>query len=67
MISQLFPGETPETSRTVQYYLMEKAPDTNDLELEAKEQFDFLKFVVGEEDYATGNALQKNLSVGARD
>ena len=67
MISQLFPGETPETSRTVQYYLMEKAPDSEGLESEAKEQFDFLKFVVGEEDYATGNALQKNLSVGARD
>lgn len=67
MISQLFPGDTPETSRTVQYYLMEQAPENDELVDEAKDQFDFLKFVVGEEDYATGNALQKNLDVGARD
>ena len=46
---------------------MEQAPEDDELVDEAKDQFDFLKFVVGEEDYATGNALQKNLDVGARD
>ncbi len=67
MISQLFPGATPDTSNTIQYYLMEKEPLTDDDKREAKEQFDFLKYVVSEEDYKTGIALQKNLGVGALD
>ena len=67
MISQLFPGSTPDTSTTIQYYLMEKEPVTDDDKVEAQEQFDFLKFVVSEEDYRTGIALQKNLSFGAMD
>jgi phenylpropionate dioxygenase-like ring-hydroxylating dioxygenase large terminal subunit len=67
MISQLFPGETPETSYTNQIFLMEKAPNTEKLKREAKEQFRFLEYVVQEEDYNTGIALQKNLDVGARD
>ncbi len=67
MLSQLFPGDTPETSYTNQIFLMEKAPDTEELEQAAREQFKFLEYVVQEEDYATGIALQKNLDVGARD
>jgi nitrite reductase/ring-hydroxylating ferredoxin subunit len=66
MLSQLFPGETPETSYTNQIFLMESAPDTDELKAEAQQQFDFLKFVVQEEDYATGIAQQKNLHVGAK-
>ncbi len=66
MLSQLFPGETPETSYTNQIFLMEHEPDSEQLEAEAREQFDFLRHVVQEEDYATGIALQKNLSVGAK-
>jgi len=65
MISQLFPGSTLDTSRTIQYYLMEEEPVTDDDQREAKEQFEFLKYVVSEEDYKTGIALQKNLSFGA--
>ena len=45
---------------------MEQAPDTDELEKEAQEQFKFLEYVVQEEDYATGIALQKNLDVGAK-
>jgi nitrite reductase/ring-hydroxylating ferredoxin subunit len=66
MISQLFPGDTPETSYTNQIFLMENAPDTDQLKQEAQQQFDFLKYVVEVEDYATGIAQQKNLSVGAK-
>lgn len=66
MISQLFPGETPETSYTNQIFLMETAPDTDALKKDAKQQFEFLKYVVQEEDYATGIALQKNLNTGVR-
>ena len=46
---------------------MEKAPDTDALKKDAKQQFEFLKYVVQEEDYATGIALQKNLNAGVRD
>ena len=45
---------------------MEKEPDTDQLKAEAQQQFDFLKYVVQERDYATGIALQKNLDVGAK-
>lgn len=66
MISQLFPGDSPGTSTTNQIFLMEQEPDTDQLRKEAAEQFEFLKFVVEKEDYATGLALQKNLETGAR-
>ena len=66
MISQLFPGDTPETSYTIQNYLMEHPPADDEVAASARQQFDFLKFVVQEEDYATGLALQKNLPVGAK-
>ena len=46
---------------------MEKAPDTDALKKDAEQQFEFLEYVVQEEDYATGIALQKNLNVGVRD
>lgn len=66
MISQLFPGDTPETSYTNQIFLMEEEPTSDETEQEAREQFKFLEYVVQEEDYATGIALQKNLDVGAK-
>lgn len=66
MLSQLFPGDTPETSYTNQIFLMETEPDTDQQQKEADEQFEFLKYVVQEEDYATGIAQQRNLNVGAK-
>ena len=63
LLSQLLPGENPEESYTVQYYLMEKEPNEKQRE-EAKEQFKFLQHVVKEEDYATGLKLQKGLKTG---
>ena len=67
MISQLFPGETPETSHTNQIFLMQNKPETAEQIREAEAQFEFLEYVVEEEDYATGIALQKNLRLGSRD
>ena len=66
MISQLFPGETPQTSYTIQNYLMEKEPDEQQAEA-AREQFKFLRYVVEEEDYATGIKQQRALQTGAKD
>jgi phenylpropionate dioxygenase-like ring-hydroxylating dioxygenase large terminal subunit len=65
MLSQLFPGDTPGTSVTTQHYLMETAPDEAAAEA-ATEQFKFLKYVVQEEDYATGLRQQKALESGGK-
>jgi len=66
MISQLFPGDAPDKSYTNQIFLMEKEPVTDMAKREAKDQFKFLEYVVAEEDYATGIALQKNLQSGTK-
>ena len=59
MISQLFPGDTPEQSFTVQNYVMEKLPLNDEMRQAAVEQFKLLEYVVEQEDYATGIALQR--------
>jgi hypothetical protein len=66
LISQLFPGDSPGESYTIQNYLLEKTPDEAGIEA-AREQFDFLRFVVEQEDYATGLKQQKSLQTGARE
>ncbi len=66
LISQLFPGETVGESFTVQNYLMEKPPADEEAEQAAHEQFEFLKFVVETEDYATGLRQQQALKTGTK-
>ena len=66
MISQLFSGDTPETSVTNQIFLMESEPDTELLQKESRAQIDFFRYVVEEEDYSAGFGIQKNLGVGAK-
>ncbi|MCX2980394.1 aromatic ring-hydroxylating dioxygenase subunit alpha [Halieaceae bacterium IMCC14734] len=65
MLSQLFPGETPQESYTIQNYMMEKPP-SEEQEAAATEQFELLKYVVETEDYATGLLQQQALMTGAR-
>ena len=67
MISQLFPGETPGTSYTIQNYVMEKEPADGNAIREARNQFEFLKYVVEDEDYATGLKQQQALETGLRE
>jgi phenylpropionate dioxygenase-like ring-hydroxylating dioxygenase large terminal subunit len=66
LISQLFPGETVGESYTIQNYLMANEP-TEEQAAAATEQFELLKYVVQEEDYATGLRQQESLRTGARD
>jgi len=55
LVSQLFPGDGPRESLTLQTYLMEDKP--GDAQRAAAEKvFDLLGYVVREEDYATGFA-----------
>ncbi len=66
LISQLFPGDEPGTSYTVQNYLLENEPD-DEGKAAAAEQFKLLGYVVEAEDYATGLKQQASLQTGARE
>ena len=65
MISQLFPGDTPETSVTMQNFLATFEPDDEQHSLIDK-QMDFLLHVVRDEDYYTGNRIQRAVKTGAK-
>jgi len=65
MISQLFPGDTPETSVTTQNFLATFEPDDEQNSLIDK-QMDFLLHVVRDEDYYTGNRIQRAVKTGAK-
>ena len=66
LISQLFPGDKPGESYTIQNYMLENEPG-EERSKAAAEQFEFLKYVVQEEDYATGLKQQRNLQTGIKD
>ena len=65
LISQLFPGPDPDTSVTVQNYLLDHEPDDDERVL-AAQQADFLEMVVRDEDYFTGNRIQRSVKTGAK-
>jgi ring hydroxylating enzyme alpha subunit len=65
MLSQLFPGDAPGKSYTVQNYLLEREPVGDEI-AEANAQFAFLERVVRDEDYATGLKQQRALATGAK-
>ena len=64
-VSQLFPGSDPDTSVTHQNFLATFEPDEAKME-QIQERKDFLRYVVAEEDYFTGNRIQKNVKTGAK-
>ena len=66
MVSQLFPGETPDTSTTTQTFLTTFAP-TEEIRPFIEAQQRFLLRVVRDEDYANGFLLQRGLKSGAKD
>ena len=65
MISQLFPGDTPETSVTTQNFLATFEPDAEQMTAIDK-QMDFLLRVVRDEDYYTGNRIQRAVKTGVK-
>ena len=67
MLSQLFPGNSPQESFTVQSYLMKNPPVDDAARESATKQFDMLEYVVREEDYATGLRQQGALISGAKE
>jgi phenylpropionate dioxygenase-like ring-hydroxylating dioxygenase large terminal subunit len=66
MVSQLFPGKEPGESYTVQNFLVDRELTPEQSEA-ATRQFEFLKGVVRDEDYATGLKQQKALRTGSRE
>jgi len=65
MVSQLFPGATPDESLTVQNFLAPQEPDAEQRK-KIEETMDFLMHVVRDEDYYTGNLIQKTVKTGAK-
>jgi phenylpropionate dioxygenase-like ring-hydroxylating dioxygenase large terminal subunit len=66
MVSQLFPGKEPGESYTVQNFLVDRELSPEQREA-ATQQFEFLKGVVRDEDYATGLKQQEALRTSSRD
>ena len=65
MVSQLFPGASPDESLTVQNFLATEEPDEEQRK-KIDEMMAFLLHVVRDEDYATGKRIQQNVKTGAR-
>ena len=65
MVSQLFPGDSPDTSYTFQNFLATFDPDEEQRGLIA-ERMEFLLRVVRDEDYYNGNRIQRTIKTGAR-
>lgn len=66
MVSVLYPGDTPGTSTTTQYFLaVGDRPDDERMAVIDK-QMDFLMHVVRDEDYYTGNRIQQAVQTGAK-
>jgi nitrite reductase/ring-hydroxylating ferredoxin subunit len=66
MLSQLLPGTTPDDSVTTQIFLSPVEPTEADHRAAIDEQMAFLKAVVRDEDYSTGNRIQRALKTGAK-
>ena len=66
LVSQLFPGESPGSSLTIQNYFVAAEPDDG-RRAEATRVADFLERVVRDEDYATGLRLQRALATRAKE
>ncbi|BAN02732.1 aromatic ring-hydroxylating oxygenase subunit alpha [Ilumatobacter coccineus] len=65
MVSQLFPGDTPDTSKTIQNFIVTDEP-TDELIALAAKHAEFFDHVVRNEDYYTGIRIGKNIASGAK-
>ncbi len=65
MVSQMFPGESPGTSFTIQNFLLHEPPPPEDEE-ELATHMRFYRDVVSDEDYYTGFRVQRALRTGAK-
>ena len=62
LVSQIFPGETPDTTTTIQMVLSAEKPETQE-ELDAANNFsELVRQAVEDEDYRLGLAIQSGIS-----
>lgn len=66
MVSQLWPGPTPDRSRTIQYHFVSHEP-TEEERQASLQSAEFLKNVVQNEDYWMGLRVQTALATGAKE
>ncbi len=66
-IAQLFPGETPDKNRTLLTFFRTEGPKDEEDKAGLEGMMDFLLNVVRDEDYATGDIIQKGLESGAHE
>lgn len=66
MVSVLYPGDTPGTSVTTQYFLAVGDRPDDERMVTIEKQMDFLLRVVRDEDYYTGNRIQQAVQTGAK-
>ena len=64
-VAQLFPGSTPDSSRTILNYYIAAEP-TDEQRAQAADQAGFVEGVVRDEDYATGFGIQRAMASGAK-
>ncbi|WP_221793385.1 aromatic ring-hydroxylating oxygenase subunit alpha [Aquisediminimonas sediminicola] len=64
-ISQMIPGNTPEASRTIMYFLGRDPNPSADEIVKLNEMADFLSGVVEREDYGAGLKVQRGLASSA--
>lgn len=67
MVSQLFPGPTPDRSRTIQTIITRYPVESDEDRAKTTAYTDFLYDVVRDEDYATGFGITSALGSGAND
>lgn len=67
LVSQILPGDTPDTTTTIQTILAAKKPETPE-EIEKTKAFsEMARYAVEKEDYTIGNSIQDCISSGAND
>lgn len=67
LVSQILPGDTPDTTTTIQSILSAKKPETEEEIAHTKAFSDMARYAVAEEDYSIGNSIQDCIGSGAND
>lgn len=67
MLSQIFPGPTPDTSVTVQNHIYQDVPDSGPSREAIDAAIERFGYVVREEDYRGGRQIQRGLATNANE
>lgn len=65
LVSQIFPGPTPDTTKTMQYILSAKPPKNNEQRVATENFSTMVLRAVRDEDYRIGFGIQESITTGA--